>query len=106
MRKPSPPPPEVSDKISLDFNCCTALENLRADLMGVEALLHAAEEVVVELPAPSNTKERRVFARLYTLVTKAAEEASTALLSGDEAVATMSAHVEARRKAKPSPSSS
>jgi hypothetical protein len=74
-------------------------ENLRADL-GVEALLNAAQEVVVELPPGSNIQERRMFARIYTLVTKAAEEASTAIGRGDEAVAALSAHMKARREAK------
>src|SRR5262245_30145271 len=74
-----------------------ALESLYADLIQVDAFAHAASEAIVELRAPSNRAERRTFARIHTLVTKAADEARAALLHGDTLVAALSAHMAARR---------
>jgi hypothetical protein len=88
----------VSNNADLDnFNPADALESLRADMMGVEALAHAAGEAVVHLPFPSNAEQRRAFARIYTLVTKAAAEASTALSHGDALISALTAQREARR---------
>lgn len=80
-----------------NFNPADALESIYADLIQVDAFAHAASEAIVELRCPANRAERRTFARIYTLVTKAADEARTALLHGDQLVAALSAHMDARR---------
>ena len=88
----------VPNKAHLDnFNPADALESLYADMIQVDAFAHAASEAIVQLPCPSNVIERRTFARLHTLVTKAAAEARTALIHGDELVSALSTHLEARR---------
>lgn len=79
------------------FNPADALESIYADLIQVDAFAHAASEAIVELRCPTSRAERRTFARIYTLVTKAADEARTALLHGDQLVSALSAHLDARR---------
>jgi hypothetical protein len=91
-------PARVPNKAQHDnFNPADALESVYADLIQVDAFAHAASEAIVQLRAPSNRAERRTFARIYTLVTKAADEARAALLHGDELVSALSTHREARR---------
>jgi hypothetical protein len=97
MPKHHRPQGTVSDSSHLHFNPGDALENLRADMMGVEALIHAAGEAVIGLGAPSGASQRRTFARIYALVTLAAEQASAALTNGDRAVAALNAQMAARR---------
>lgn len=90
-----------------DFNPADALESVYADLIQVDAFAHAASEAMVQLRCPSNRAERRTFARIYTLVAKAADEARVALLHGDALVAALSAQMaarRARRDADPQPS--
>jgi hypothetical protein len=80
-----------------NFNPAEALESVYADLIQVDAFAHAASEAIVQLRSPSNRAERRTFARIYTPVTKAADEARAALLHGDELVSALSTHLESRR---------
>jgi hypothetical protein len=92
--------PKVTNQTEIsNFDPGTALENLRAELIEVEALAHAAEEAANELAMPRNARQRRVIGRIQTLVTKAAERASTALCYGDAQVTSLSAQMAARRSA-------
>ena len=79
-----------------NFNAAHALESVYIDLIQVDAFAHAAREALVELRWPSNRAERRTYNRIYTLVTKVADEARAALLHGDALVVALSAHMEAR----------
>lgn len=98
MRKHRHPQDSVANTAHVDnFNPADALERLYAEMIQVEAFAHAAGEAFVELPCPSSRSGRRAFARIYTLVTRTAAEASTALARGEALVAALSAHMEARR---------
>jgi hypothetical protein len=98
MSKHRHPDASVSKNPALhNFNPADALERLYAEMIQVEAFAHAAGEAMVQLRCPSSRTERRAFNRIYTLVTKAAAEASTALRHGDELISALSAHLQARR---------
>jgi hypothetical protein len=87
----------VPSKVRHDnFNAANALESIYVDLIQIDAFAYAAREAIVELRCPSNRAERRTFDRIYTLVTKVADEARAALLHGGALVAALSAHMEAR----------
>jgi hypothetical protein len=88
-------------RLADDFSPGDALERLYADLVEVEALAHAAGEAVTLLPSVSSSKIRRRFARLYSLVTKTADQATATLTLGENLVAQLSGHVAARRAAAP-----
>ncbi len=62
-----------------NFDPGTALENLRAEIIDVEALIHAAAAAVDALPAPATDHQRVVFGRIEALTTKASEQASASL---------------------------
>jgi len=79
-----------------NFNAAHALESVYIDLIEIDAFAHAAREAIVELRCPSNRVERRTYNRIYTLVTKVADEARAALLRSEALVAALSAHMEAR----------
>ena len=92
------PRSRISNLVTADnFSSGDALEQLYAELVDVEALAHAAGEAVTLLPAASSGKQRRAFARLYTLVTKTASEANAALALSEQLVSMLSAHLAARR---------
>jgi hypothetical protein len=83
----------VSNKGRVDnFNPGDALELLHTELVEIEAFAHAAGEAVTLLPSTSSAKLRRVFARLYTLVTRTANEASAALTLSENLVSSLSAY--------------
>jgi hypothetical protein len=48
----------------------TALENLRAEVIDIEALARAAEAAAEALPAPTTDRQRVVFGRILSLATK------------------------------------
>ena len=77
-------------------NAADALESVYVDLIQVDAFAHAARQAIVELRYPANRAERRTYDRIYTLVTKVADEARAALLHGGALIAALSAHMEAR----------
>lgn len=85
-------------KIS-NFDAGTALENVRAEMIEVEALTRAAEEAADDLPAATTAHQRLVFGRIQTLVTKASQQASASLEFANEQVTALSAQMAARRKA-------
>jgi hypothetical protein len=95
------PRSRVSNKPHADnFNPGDAIERLYVELVEVEALARAAGEAVTELPSASSARLRRIFARLYTLVTKTAIQASAALTLSESMVSRLSAHMarEGRRE--------
>jgi hypothetical protein len=92
------PRPNLSNPDPRDnFNPGDALELLYSELVEVEALAHAAGEAVTLLPSTSSAKLRRIFARLYALVTRTASEASAALTLSEQLVAQLSAQMAARQ---------
>ena len=82
-----------------NFEAGTALENLRAEVIEIEALARAAEAAADTLPAPTTDRQRVVFGRIQALATKASQQASASLDYANAQVAALTAHVEARRKA-------
>jgi hypothetical protein len=84
-----------------NFHPTDALESLHAAILRVETIVHTASEAVDRLHGPRNPAARRAFARMQILVGKAAEEASTALAHGDQLMAALANHLQARH-AQPS----
>jgi hypothetical protein len=82
------PPSSVSDDVHVNnFECMEALHALRLEVVQLEALTNAASEAVTQLPFPSDREERRVFDRVYALVTKVADETAVLVAYGDELIA-------------------
>lgn len=86
---------------SQSFNAAAALEALHTEIVDIEAFAHAAGEAVVGLPHTSNPELRRVFARIYTLVSKVAADVHAAVRHGDKLIAELSAHLQSRPGAEP-----
>ena len=86
---------------SHSFNAATALEALHTEIVDIEAFAHAAGEAVIRLPHTSNPELRRVFARIYTLVSKVAADVHAAVRHGDKLIAELSAHLQKRAGAEP-----
>jgi hypothetical protein len=92
--------PRVPDEPrNSNFEAGTALENLRAEVVDIEALARAAEAAADALPAPTTDRQRVVFGRIQSLATKASEQASASLRFANAQVAALTAQLEARRKA-------
>ena len=81
-----------------NFEAGTALENLRAEVIEIEALARAAEAAADTLPTPTTDRQRMVFGRIQALTTKASQQASASLDYANAQVAALTAHVEAHRK--------
>jgi hypothetical protein len=81
-----------------NFEAGTALENLRAEMIDVEALARAAEAAAEALPAPTTDHQRLVFGRIQSLITKASQQASASLQFANAQVTALAAQTEARRK--------
>jgi hypothetical protein len=77
----------------------TALENLRAEMIDIEALARAAEAAADALPFPTSDRQRLVFGRIESLTTKASQQAEASLRFANAQVAAHAAQAEARRKA-------
>ena len=82
-----------------NFDPGTALENLRAEVIDIEALARAAEAAAEVLPMPANDRQRVLFGRILSLATKASEQASASLRFANAQVSALVAQTEARRKA-------
>ena len=95
-RRDAPPRPP-----SHSFDAAAALEALHTEIVDIEAFAHAAGEAVVRLPHTSNPELRRVFARIYTLVSKVAADVHAAVRHGDKLIAELSAHLQRRPVAEP-----
>lgn len=77
-----------------NFDAADALESLHTEIAQLEAFAHAAGEVITRLSPPSDLGQRREYRRLYTLVTRVAQDAVTVVNRGDELIAALSAHLE------------
>ncbi|HEX2686277.1 MAG TPA: hypothetical protein VHN14_06645 [Kofleriaceae bacterium] len=86
-----------------NFEAGTAIEDLRAEMIDVEALARAAEAAAEALPAPTTDRQRLVFGRIQALTTKASEQASASLQFANAQVIALAAQMEARRKAAADP---
>jgi hypothetical protein len=82
-----------------NFEAGTALENLRAEVVDIEALARAAEAAADALPAPTTDRQRVVFGRIQSLATKASQQASASLRFANAQVTALAAQMEARRRA-------
>ena len=82
-----------------NFDAGTALENLCAEVIDIEALARAAEAAAEALPTPANDRQRVVFGRILSLATKTSEQASASLRFANAQVDALVAQAEARRKA-------
>lgn len=92
--------PTVSNHIpDSNFEAGTALENLRAEMIDVEALARAAEAAAEALPYPTSDRQRLVFGRIQSLTTKASQQAGASLRFANAQVAAHTAQMEAHRKA-------
>ena len=100
MRKHRSPQPRVSNETEdSNFEAGSALENLRAEFIDVEALARAAEAAAEALPTPATDRQRLVFGRIQSLATKTSEQAGASLRLANAQVAALTAQMEARRKA-------
>ena len=100
MRQHRSTQPRVSNEPqNSNFEAGTALENLRAEVMDIEALARAAEAAAEALPAPTTDRQRVVFGRIQSLATKTSEQASASLRFANAQVTALTAQMEARRKA-------
>ncbi|TMQ05859.1 MAG: hypothetical protein E6J90_47835 [Deltaproteobacteria bacterium] len=97
MPKPRRPRIKHSEPQPRDsFNAADALEALHTQIVDIEAFAHAAGEAVTRLPHASNPELRRIFARIYTLVSKVAEDVTTCVRHGDKLIAALSVHLQRR----------
>ena len=100
MRSHRSTQPRVSNEPqNSNFEAGTALENLRAEVVDIEALARAAEAAADGLPTPTIDRQRVVFGRIQSLATKTAQQASASLRFANAQVAALAAQMEARRKA-------
>jgi hypothetical protein len=81
-----------------NFEAATALENLRAEVIEIEALARAAEVAADALPAPTTDRQRLVFGRIQALATKTSQQASASLHFANTQVTALAAQMEVRRK--------
>jgi hypothetical protein len=100
MKDHRSPQPRVSNEAeNSNFEAGTALENLRAEFIDIEALARAAEAAAEALPTPTTDLQRLVFGRIQSLATKTSEQASASLRFANAQVTALAAQMEARRKA-------
>ncbi|HEX7836781.1 MAG TPA: hypothetical protein VF469_04925 [Kofleriaceae bacterium] len=100
MKAHRSPQPRVSNEPqNSNFEAGTALENLRAEVVDIEALARAAEAAAEALPTPATDRQRVVFGRIQALATKTSEQASASLRFANAQVTALAARMEALRKA-------
>jgi len=66
--------PAYLDPTSPEFDPVEALQSLHLEIVDLDALAHAANESVVDLPGPSHREHRPAFDRAYALVGRVADE--------------------------------
>lgn len=95
------PPHNTDDTDSPDspsdpdiFSPVEALQKLYLQVVDLEALTNAANEAVVKLPFPSDREAREPFNRVYTLVTKIAEETTAVVHLGGQMMDDLMAHLQ------------
>jgi hypothetical protein len=91
----------VSHPPSHSFDAAEALEAFHTEIVEIEAFAHAAGEAVTRLPHTSNPELRRIFARIYTLVSKVAVDLNAAVRHGDQLIAALSRRPQRRPAAEP-----
>lgn len=97
MPKSREPQDKVPSRRSRDdFSVAEALEALHTEIVEIEAFAHAAGEAVTQLPHTRNPELRRVFTRIYTLVSKVANDITACARHGDQLIAETSAHLQRR----------
>ncbi|HEX8113514.1 MAG TPA: hypothetical protein VF516_37545 [Kofleriaceae bacterium] len=84
---------------NINFEAGTALENLRAEVVDIEALARATEAAAEALPAPTTDRQRIVYGRIQALATKTSEQASASLRFANAQVTALTTQLEAHRKA-------
>ena len=82
-----------------NFEAGTALENLRAEMIDIEALARAAEAAADALPTPTTDRQRLLFGRIQSLATKTSQQASASLRFANAQVTALTAQLEERRSA-------
>jgi hypothetical protein len=95
-RTPDSVSDDVHDHNPAPFNPAEALQSLHGEVLQLEALIHAASEAVTQLPFPADREERRVFDRVYALVTKAADETNALVRYSDELIAALGVYLNSR----------
>jgi 1,6-anhydro-N-acetylmuramate kinase len=88
-----------NDPQNSNFEAGTALENLRAEMIDIEALARAAEAAADALPFPANDRQRLLFGRIQSLATKTSQQASASLRFASALVTALATLLEARRSA-------
>ena len=83
----------------INFDAGTALENLRAEVIDIEALARATEAAAEALRMPADDRQYVVYGRILSLATKTSEQASASLRFANAQVSALVAQAEARRKA-------
>ncbi len=68
-------------------------------MVDIEALARAAEAAADALPTPASDRQRLLFGRIQSLVTKTSEQASAWLRFANAPVTALAAQMEARRSA-------
>jgi hypothetical protein len=81
------------------FDPAEALQGLYGDLIPLEALIHAASELLTELPIPKEREARRDYERVVALVMKAADDAVAILRYGTELMEALAIHLKRDRPA-------
>jgi len=89
----------TNESVPSNFDPATALENLRAEVVDIEALARAAEAAADALPAPATARQRVLFGRIQSLATKTSQQASASLRFANAQVIALEAQMEARRNA-------
>lgn len=79
------------------FDPAEALQDLHGQVIQLEAMTHAASEAVTHLPFPEGREDRRIFDRVYALVTKVADETEALVRHGDELISALAAYLQRRR---------
>jgi hypothetical protein len=82
-----------------NFDPATALENLRAEVVDIEALARTAEAAADALPALASAHQRVLFGRIQSLATKTSQQASASLRFANAQVTALEVQMEAHRGA-------
>src|SRR5215475_15866254 len=96
-RHRSTQPTVSNDATDSNFEAGTALENLRAEMIDIEALARAAEAAADALPTPTTDRQRLLFGRIQSLATKTSQQASASLRFANAQVTALEAQMEDRR---------
>jgi len=98
MRKHRHTQDTVSNNAEPDnFRASDALESVHAAILRVETIAQVASDAVDRLHCLLSPAARRAFARMQILVGKTAEESSVALAQGDQLMAALANHLQARQ---------